>query len=238
MACPHVSGVAALLVSYFGGAGFTNEMLLDRLLGGADGSLASSRQVGPFLDALGAFTYGGTVAPERVDDYDVNPVSNSIVFDWKVTPDADNVKAYGYLLLASRDRAQLENIDPRNIPSSVSRSVVLVGDAAVGDALSASIDGLEFSADYYTCIIGYDYQNNYSEPSDISSVTTGANSAPVITASESGPVEIHSFDTFTRTYKVSDPDGHGFSVDFRVKLKAISITPVTESFDRALIRAS
>ena len=214
MACPHVSGVAALLVSYFGGAGFTNEMLLDRLLGGADGSLASSRQVGPFLDALGAFTYGGTVAPERVDDYDVNPVSNSIVFDWKVTPDADNVKAYGYLLLASRDRAQLENIDPRNIPSSVSRSVALVGDAAVGDALSASIDGLEFSADYYTCIIGYDYQNNYSEPSDIASVTTGANSAPVITASESGPAEIHSFETFTRTYTVSDPDGHGFSVDF------------------------
>ena len=214
MACPHVSGVAALLVSYFGGAGFTNEMLLDRLLGGADGSLASSRQVGPFLDALGAFTYGGTVAPERVDDYDVNAVSNSIVFDWKVTPDADDDKAYGYLLLASRDRAQLENIDPRNIPSSVSRSVALVGDAAVGDALSASIDGLEFSADYYTCIIGYDYQNNYSEPSDIASVTTGANSAPVITASESGPAEIHSFETFTRTYTVSDPDGHGFSVDF------------------------
>ena len=41
MACPHVSGVAALLVSYFGGTGFTNDMLVSKLLDGADYSAVS-----------------------------------------------------------------------------------------------------------------------------------------------------------------------------------------------------
>ena len=36
MACPHVSGVAALLVSCYGGPGFTNDMLKERLLNGAN----------------------------------------------------------------------------------------------------------------------------------------------------------------------------------------------------------
>lgn len=56
MACPHVSGAAALLVSYFGGRGFTNEMLEDRLLKGANRDIVpESAQIGPLLDVYGAF---------------------------------------------------------------------------------------------------------------------------------------------------------------------------------------
>ena len=58
MACPHVSGVAALIVSYFGGQGFTNDMLIERLIGGARTDvLGSDTKIGPLMDALGAFTY-------------------------------------------------------------------------------------------------------------------------------------------------------------------------------------
>ena len=60
MACPHVAGVAALLVSYFGGPGFTNEDLKERLLDGARTSgfsLPAGRTVGGgLLDAYGSFT--------------------------------------------------------------------------------------------------------------------------------------------------------------------------------------
>ena len=61
MATPHVSGVAALLVSYFGGPGFTNETLREKLLEGArmDGfELPAGRSIGGgMLDAYGAFSY-------------------------------------------------------------------------------------------------------------------------------------------------------------------------------------
>ena len=80
MACPHAAGVAALLVSYFGGPGFTNEQLTEALLGGAKQGVLDlqGRKVGGGkLDAMGAFEYlGGTPpSPEPVNitfsnDYD------------------------------------------------------------------------------------------------------------------------------------------------------------------------
>lgn len=58
MACPHVAGVAALLVSYYGGPGFTVDQLKDALLGGAVPGVIDlqGRTVGGGkLDAEGAF---------------------------------------------------------------------------------------------------------------------------------------------------------------------------------------
>ena len=58
MACPHVSGVAALLVSYFGGKGFTAEECRTRLIrGSVPNFFTGSRYIGRKLDAYGAFTY-------------------------------------------------------------------------------------------------------------------------------------------------------------------------------------
>ena len=58
MACPHASGVAALIVSYFGGPGFTAADAKDILLKGLGGTIGGSRPVGGKLDALSSFEYG------------------------------------------------------------------------------------------------------------------------------------------------------------------------------------
>lgn len=64
MACPHVSGVAALLVSLLGRQGFTADELKERLLGGADDSHVNpNRYIGPYLDAYGALRHGN-IPPE------------------------------------------------------------------------------------------------------------------------------------------------------------------------------
>lgn len=69
MACPHVSGVAALVVSYCGGPGFTNDMLKEKLLKSANTSLlSSSYKIGGLVDAMGAITYGADEAPAAVKD--------------------------------------------------------------------------------------------------------------------------------------------------------------------------
>ena len=58
MACPHVSAVAALLVSYFGGPGFTADECRTRIVRGAvPNAFTDSRHIGRRLDAYGAFTY-------------------------------------------------------------------------------------------------------------------------------------------------------------------------------------
>lgn len=71
MACPHVSGVAALLVSYYGGPGFTCDELKERLLFSARENVIDlqGRSVGGgMLDAYGAFNYEtGPVDPSQAD---------------------------------------------------------------------------------------------------------------------------------------------------------------------------
>ena len=59
MACPHVSGVAALLVSLLGRQGFTADELKERILEGADNSHVTPRRyIGPYIDAYGALSHG------------------------------------------------------------------------------------------------------------------------------------------------------------------------------------
>ncbi len=58
MAAPHASGVAALVVSYFGGPGFTAEACKAYLLEGAGEVVGGSKPVGRRLNALGAIEYG------------------------------------------------------------------------------------------------------------------------------------------------------------------------------------
>ena len=215
MACPHVSGVAALLVSYFGGPGFTNEQLKARLLGGANrNAISSNAQIGPFLDAYGAFTYGSTTPPDPVTSYTTSVRSNFVDFTWKVTRDQDDKKAYGYLLAAAKDRSALTSLDPKNIPADVRTAVVEVGSAAVGKEISGTVSGLEFSTKYYTAILGYDYSGNYSGLSPVNEVTTGVNHDPVIETSYTGGFEVRSHITLNVDYSISDPDGHAFSTRF------------------------
>lgn len=62
--CPQVSGVAALLVSHFGGQGFTAKDCKTRLLRGAkDNAFPGSKYIGRRLDAYGAFTYDMSAKP-------------------------------------------------------------------------------------------------------------------------------------------------------------------------------
>lgn len=60
MACPHVSGAAALLLSYFQKYGLTCDDLQDMLLKGANPDIVgySGKACGPYLDVNSSFQYG------------------------------------------------------------------------------------------------------------------------------------------------------------------------------------
>ena len=229
MACPHVSGVAALLVSYFGGPGFTNEMLVDRLLNGANPNVMSkAAHIGPLLDAYGSFTYGSTTPPQPVSSFTVTPRSNFLDFSWKVTKDDDDKKAYGYILLASENSSDFTGLDFRNLPSSVKSAQVLVGDAAVGQTLTGAISDLQFTKKYYTAIVGYDYNKNYSTLSPIVEATTGVNHPPVVTTAYTGDYRVKAHETLLVDYVVSDPDGHTFTVRLTPGSEAASLDPLPD----------
>ncbi|MBR4740439.1 MAG: S8 family serine peptidase [Bacteroidales bacterium] len=58
MACPHVSGVAALIVSYFGGPGFTADAAKEILSAGLGETIGGNKPIGKKMNALASFEYG------------------------------------------------------------------------------------------------------------------------------------------------------------------------------------
>ena len=226
MACPQVSGVAALIVSYFGGPGFTVDMLKERLLGGANrDAVSEALEIGPLVDAMGAFTCNGTIPPEPAKDVVGTANSNNITLTWKVTSDEDDKKAYGYLVLATTNAGDLEDLDLRKIPSSVKQVSVEVGSLSVGDNISVTLSGLAFNTDYHTTVVAYDYAGNYSAPSPVLKVRTEKNNPPVITTDYTGDYKIKPFKTLSVTYRVSDPDGHPFTIE---------VDPGSDAFTHAI----
>ncbi len=215
MACPHVSGVAALLVSYYGGPGFTNEMLKERLLNGANSEfLSSSDRIGPLLDAYGSFSYGSATPPEKVSEYEAEGKGGSVEFRWRVGVDENDKVAYGYLLLASENAADFNDINLRKLPSSMKSATVVVGDLKKGDEISGYVDFLEFDTPYYVAIAGYDYGKAFSELSDVKKVTTTSNNAPIVEAITQLPWEVMASKTFTAKIHIYDPDNHDINVIF------------------------
>lgn len=213
MACPQVSGVAALIVSYFGGPGFTNEMLKERLLGGANPTkVPLYLKIGPLVDALGSMTYGGTIPPGQVDDVSLSTKSNFVTAEWEVTADPDDVAAFGFLVAASKDREVIEGADPRKLPSSVVKAVVETGTASVGERISTTLSGLDFDTDYFVTVTAFDYNGNYAEPSAVYDVHTEVNNPPVIATDYTGDFRLRPFETLYVSFSVSDPDGHAVSV--------------------------
>ena len=215
MACPHVAGVAALIVSQFGGPGFTCEMLRERLVNGANTkAISRAAQIGPLVDVLGAFSYGSTKPPQAVSSHTATARSNFIDFGWKSVSDPDDVVAYGYVLLAAKDRSLFNGIDLSNLPDGVNKAVVYGDSVPEGTDLEGTIPSLEFNTVYYTAVSAFDYSRNYSALSPIVTVETGGNSNPVIELSNPGKVVLKSFETYATDILVSDPDGHAVTLQF------------------------
>ena len=236
MACPHVAGVAALIVSQFGGAGFTNEMLKNRLLGGAkSGVLSRAAQIGPLVDVLGAFSYGSTQPPATVSSHTVSAHSNFVDFSWKAVRDPDDKIAFGYILLAAKDASLLSGIDMRNIPAGVGSAVVYNDDAKVGNTLQGTVSGLDFNSDYYTTVVAFDYSQNYSAQAPLVQVSTGPNTDPVVTIEQGADLVLKAHEVFFTNVNVSDPDGHPFTIDFQPGSKAAATENIGEGAYRLII---
>ena len=238
MACPHISGALALIASYAGGPGFTNSECKQLLLEGADKSHLNitNHYVGPWVDVLKSIQlFGGnsTVAPSKVSGISLEAVRRSVNVSWNVPADEDDGKAFGYLILIGTDRDAVQASTPSAVRDGVSAHGFRTGSAGVGSKLTETIDGLAFSTTYYVAIYAHDTSKNYSELSDIVSVTTPDNLPPTVQKQFEGII-IYGKSNFTQmtiSGYFSDPEGDPITYslgeyDTKVAKAEIGITSI------------
>ena len=227
MACPHVSGVAALIVSYFGGAGFTNEMLKEKILESSNKTIIPQyNQIGGLVDAYGAFVYGNDKAPAEVTDLEVSAIGNSIDLAWTVPADEDGKAAYGFLVIYSKDKAKVEAATPNSLQDV--EYITCAPELSAGEKAQFSVTRLDFESQYYVKMLAYSYGRNYSASTEIFDAHTTENHAPVVTLEYEGEISMMSSETLNIPIIFSDPDGHEVTVEH---VKASEAETLTQNID-------
>ena len=214
MACPHVSGVAALIASYYGGPGFTADELRARLLGGAVaiGPTTGTKPIGPLVNAESSFYLNGSSgAPESVSDIVLEATGHNIRVNFSATD------AYAYMVLASTKESALQGVDYQNPASDIIYATKLTSASDVpGTPQSVVLAGLKPSTEYYVAVVAYSYDKKYSDLSPVESMVTEENHKPEIEINNypDGGFTFRHHEIVNLPIRLSDPDGDALTVSF------------------------
>lgn len=221
MACPHVTGVAALVVSALGGPGFTREKLINRLQETANPviyeynpSMVGKMGTG-LIDAGAALKRGGTEPPEKVADLRGEAKANIITLKWSVPSDPDDGKAVEFRIFHGKSSSIDSEKDDYVTVSAGSRSA--------GDGMEYVFDGLEFSTDYYFAVQALDISSLKSELSDIIKVSSLKNNPPVFEMPRGESITLKAHESGILTFSLRDPDGHPVSVEIVEPISGIRL---------------
>ena len=231
MAAPHVTGVAALVVSHYGVGrkGFTRDKLIYLLQSTANkraleenGSYATRLGAG-LVDAYAALTAEASeVPPAPVTDLRVTPRSNYLDMKWTVPVNSDGETPYAYDIYVSE--TSLASLDPGNPAEGVDKVRITGGGKPAGTELSLTLPDLDFSADYHIRICSENLLGTFSELSSEQVVRTGDNNKPVIEALDGTSLRLASHAKGTMRFRVSDADGHNLDISVTQGLPGLTAT--------------
>ena len=212
-ACPIVSGVAALIVSKFGGPGFTNEELRSRLLSSLrpfDIDARSPEYRGKLgagiVDAGKALAVNQKIAPEAVntETLKATPGHDEILLNWQTVKDTDDGTAISYVLFYAKDKKLTKEL--LGAPG-VKHEIIGAVEYQAGQTFEYRLKGLELGSKYYFALAAVDRWNQYSDYIFFESETL-VNHLPQIAVEGDDHIRLTNGDIRTLTLSVTDEDGH------------------------------
>lgn len=172
MACPHVSGIAALALSNRKSQ-LTPEILRNKLLTGVvdidshnpgyEGKLGSGH-----IDAFLAIQNDQGIAPAAIIDLKVTGVAQEFAnLSWTVPNDTDDSQPTEFQVYYSTSPITRSTL-------STTKSVIIKNSALAGTTTTYTVNGLLGLTTYYFAVVSKDRWNNLSELSDVVQGTTNA----------------------------------------------------------------
>ncbi|MCG8582371.1 MAG: S8 family serine peptidase [Bacteroidales bacterium] len=171
MACPHVSGIAALVVSKHGGDSFTAEDLKQQLLTGVrDVDGYNPDYVGKLgqgiSDAVLALATNEGIAPNAIQNLELLGLGQDFAdLKWTVPADLDDTQPVMFEVYSHTENITNENINQAD-------KVELKTKATVDTEVLHTIDGLDATTTYYVAVRSIDRWGNISDLSNIVNGTT------------------------------------------------------------------
>lgn len=215
MACPHVSGIAALVVSHRGKQGFTAKELEQIMCAAVHDTYVHnpdySGKLGVgYIDAYLALTIENkNMAPEAPKFLPEKSLSDqflSATIYWTVPKDADDSAPSRYNLYISDKPLNASNYTQAKILGNVSGYVPGNGLAA-GQEMSYQVNDLNHSSTYYFAIVAIDRWGLKSAPAFMETKTK-TNNPPVIKNAPTDPIVL--LDILGSTdylLEIDEPDG-------------------------------
>lgn len=236
MACPHASGTAALVVSRFGGMGYTNAMLKEQLYAsilpvnideenpGFEGKLGFG-----YLDAYAAVRNQNEGkapdAPEVNMEKSSNNELTSIDIFWEIPKDADDEQASFYKLYFSDVELTESNYEEKGRLLASPNGFINGHGKTAGEEMQYTINKLKPSKQYYFALIAYDRWKLPSLPT-IFSLSTKMNEPPKILNVPSEPITIYNAPTSVAYYnlEVEDPEGNTWTYTIDGDIEGVTHT--------------
>lgn len=170
MACPHVSGIAALLISRYGGAGFTNEKLKEMLLAAThplDQWEPDYMYMGKGIIDAGMALRSGEgedqkIAPEAVKDLElIKGEGDGMSLQWKITKDEDDGVPAAYRVYWSKEELTAANYTQADyVLYQLIRPVE-------GNTVTCPVPWGESRGSWYAVVVGADRAGNISGISNL-----------------------------------------------------------------------
>ncbi|MCG8579157.1 MAG: S8 family serine peptidase, partial [Bacteroidales bacterium] len=175
MACPHVSGIAALVVAQYGGEGFTNDDLKTHLTTAVkdiyhlEGNEPYIGKLGlGAIDAVLALKNNTGSAPDAVSDLaKVGIAQDFAMIEWSVPADEDDGRPWEFEVLYSKEEITIATLE-------FARSIKILNENNVGEKVNIEIKDLEALTDYHFSVRAIDRWGNYSDFSNKLMATTNA----------------------------------------------------------------
>ena len=173
MACPHVSGIAALILSKYGNKQFSNETLRTLLTTSVNDLYTQNPEYeglmgSGYIDAYKALQGKEGSVPEAVADFTVTASHDNALIEW-VIPETEEKSIDHHVIYYSTEA--FTAADDLNKLSSVSVDTKF---KYSGDKMSYEVEGLKASTKYYFAIVAYNRWGKASKVSPIKEATTNA----------------------------------------------------------------